>query len=231
LRRAPRGDKRFNAAAIAGERSIRRHEGSKPRPRGGELPPVLRRPHQRRCRRAAPVQKHFDAPAAAGGGFAKRRCAAPAQRGKHAFDVLAGAEPVDAVIDAATGIGEAVEAADLDCVETAAPGLRAKRTEEGLRRFQLLDRDNLGRATPAAQRDLVVVGGPPAEHRRRPVQHRPRLAARPALHSRFRTQRRVRGSRIGSPQHAGTLCERRTRSMLRDMQARDAHSIVWLARR
>jgi hypothetical protein len=45
--------------------------------------------------------------------------------------MLAGPESVDAVIDATAGIGEAVEAADLDRVEAAAPGLRAKRAEKG----------------------------------------------------------------------------------------------------
>ena len=42
--------------------------------------------------------------------------AAPAQRRQHALDVLAGAEPVDAMVDAAAGIGAAGEIADLHVV-------------------------------------------------------------------------------------------------------------------
>ncbi len=80
-----------------------------------------------------------------------RRCRArtphaalAAQRRQHALDVLAGAETVDAVIDAAAGIDAGVEAADLDLVEAAAAGADAEGAEHRMLGLQRLDGDDLG---------------------------------------------------------------------------------------
>ena len=66
------------------------------------------------------------------------------------------------MIDAAAGIAEAIEVADFNLVEGAAPRLHTERAEKWLIGFQRLNGGDLGAATPAAQRDLVLVGGPPA---------------------------------------------------------------------
>ena len=86
---------------------------------------------------------------------AARNALAPrlTQRREHALDVLAGAEPVDAMIDAAAGIGEAVEAADLHLVEAAAAGLRAEGAEQRMLRLQRLDGDDLG--APRQRRSAI----------------------------------------------------------------------------
>ncbi len=75
------------------------------------------------------------------------------------------------MIDTAAGIAEAVEVADFHLIEAAAPRLHAERAEKRLLGFQRLDGDDLGAAPPAAQRDLVLVGGPPALQRRRSIEH------------------------------------------------------------
>src|SRR5712692_5934160 len=109
------------------------------------------------------------------------------------------------MIDAAAGIGEAVETADLYLVEAAAPRLCAKRAEKRVRGFQFLDGDDLGATAPPAQRDLVLVGGPPALRGRRPLEHRAGLAAPTTLPSHSRAERRLPASRISVPQHDKTL--------------------------
>jgi len=128
-------------------------------------------PSQGRRGGTAAIQKDFDARTSPGRVLAERLGAAPAQRRQHALDVLAGAEPVDAMIDAIAGIGKALEAADLHLVEAAAAGLGAERAENRMVRFERLDGDDFSGAPPAAQRDLVLVGGPPALRRRRPIEH------------------------------------------------------------
>ena len=66
------------------------------------------------------------------------------------------------MIDAAAGIVEAIEIADFHLVEAAAPRLHTERAEKWVIGFQRLDGDDFGPAPPTAQRDLVLVGGPPA---------------------------------------------------------------------
>ena len=93
---------------------------------------VARRPQQCRCCSATAIQKHLDARTASGGGLAERPGAALAQSREHALDMLAGPKAIDAMIDAAAGIVEAVEVADFHLVEAAAPRLHAERAEKWL---------------------------------------------------------------------------------------------------
>src|SRR5204863_319589 len=71
----------------------------------------------------------------------------------------------------------AIEAADLHLVEAAASGLRPEGSEKRMFRLERLDGDDLGRAPPATQCELVLVAGPPALQRR-PVEHGAGLAGR-----------------------------------------------------
>jgi hypothetical protein len=87
----------------------------------------------------------------------------PSQRGEHALDMLAGAEPVDAMVDAAAGIAGAFEVADLNVVDAARGRAHAERPIYRKGRLQRLDIGDLGAAAPASELDLVVVAGPPAE--------------------------------------------------------------------
>ena len=133
------------------------------------------------------------------------RLQAPPQLGEHALDVLAGAQAVDAVIDAAAGISEAIEAADLHLVEAPpASGLRPEGSEERMLRLERLDGDDLGRAPPAAQRELVLVAGPPSLWRR-PVENGAGLAGRTRLAGRFGAGRFLLASRISTSSHRGTV--------------------------
>jgi len=59
--------------------------------------------------RLATVNENLDAGTAVSRGFAECLGAAPTQCCQHAFDVLAGAETVDAMVDTAARIGEKVE--------------------------------------------------------------------------------------------------------------------------
>ena len=164
---------------------------------------VARGPHQ--CRRcgAATIQEDLDARTAPGRGLAERLGAALAQRREHALDVLAGAEPVDAMIDAAAGIAEAVEVADFHLVEAAASGLHAERAEERLLGFQRLDGNDFGAAPPAAQRDLVLVGGPPALQGRRPIEHGAGLPVPTTLSLPLSTGAVLPALRISVPKQGG----------------------------
>ena len=104
----------------------------------------------------------------------------PAKNLEHTLDMLAGAEPVDAVIDAAAGIRAVLETADLDLVGAAGFRVHAERTVNRLSRLQWLDGANLGAPAPTSELDLFLVGGAPALQLGRTVEHRagPRLAAR-----------------------------------------------------
>ena len=164
-RRARRCHAETSASIVLGigsERAIRLEE----RQRANRAPPACRRrrPRAMQCRASAAPRRSRKTSTRGlprRRGLAERLGAALAQRRQHALDMLAGAEAVDAMIDAAAGIGEAVEAADLHLVEAAAPRLRAERAEKRMLGFQRLDGDDLGAAPPAAQRDLVLVGRRP----------------------------------------------------------------------
>ena len=110
------------------------------------------------------------------------------------------------MVEAATGIGEALEAADFHLVDATATGAHAERAENRLLRLDWLDSEDLGSAAPAAQRDFVFVGGPPTLQRRA-VEHGAGLATctrrRPPLALRGR-------QRIRRPEHGKTM---RTRSL------------------
>ena len=186
-RNAPRGNKRLNLARIASKCAIRFNERSKPAACRVRTAAVARGPHQCRRRSAAAIQEDLDARSASGGGLAERPGAALAQSREHALDVLARPEAIGAMIDAAAGIAEAIEVADFHLVEAAAPRLHTERAEKWLIGFQRLDGDDFGAAAPAAQRDLVLVGGPPALQRRRAIEHSASLGRRGALQ--FRTPR------------------------------------------
>ena len=85
-----------------------------------------------------------------------------AQGCEHALDMLARPEAIRAMINAAAGIVEAIEVADFHLVEAAAPRLHTECPEKRLLGFERLDGDDFRAAPPAPQRDLVLVGGPPA---------------------------------------------------------------------
>ena len=123
---------------------------------------VARGPHQCRCCSATAIQEDLDARSASGGSLAERPGAALPQSREHALDMLARPQAIRAMIDAAAGIVEAIEVADFHLVEAAAPRLHTERAEKWLMGFQRLDGDDFRAAPPAAQRDLILVGGPPA---------------------------------------------------------------------
>ena len=154
-----------------GRASHRLPETAAATPARSQLSTRRRGPGQRRMRRVAPIEKHLH-PAAAGiGGFAEGPGAAPAQGGDDAFDMLAGAEAIDPMIDAAAGIGEILEAADLALRRIPPVPERIRNVPKiGCSGSSASMRDDLGAAAPAAQRDLVLVGGQPAERRRRPIE-------------------------------------------------------------
>ena len=76
--------------------------------------------------------------------------------------MLAGTKTVDAMINAAAGIGARYKAADFDLVGIAAFGAHTKRAEDSMRRLKRLERRNFRAPAPAPERDLVFVGGVPA---------------------------------------------------------------------
>ena len=82
---------------------------------------------------------------------------------QNAFDMLAGAKPVDLIIGAAAGIREARQIADLNLVGAAGAGRRAERTEQGLGLFKRLDSDNLDLPAQPAAGDFILVGTDPAK--------------------------------------------------------------------
>ena len=168
------------ASPIAGERAVGGEKRLQEPAHRLELAAPAGRPQQRGRSARAAVEKHLDARRAQRDGSAEFARGPLAQGRQHALDVLAGAEPVHPVIDAAAGIGEGIEAAHLDLVEAAAAGLGTEAAEQRMARLQRLDGDDLGRAAPAPQRDLVLVAGAPAQERR-PREHRPRLAGRTRL--------------------------------------------------
>ncbi len=202
----PGREQRLDGIGIARKRAVGGQERREETARGVTLAAGGGRPWCRRHRLAAAIEEDLDPRRALRRGGAEPAGAALAQRRQHAFDVLAGAEPVDAVVDAAAGIGEGVEAAHLDLVPGAAARLGAKGAEHRMVRLQGLDGDDFGGAAPAPQCDLVLVAGQPAQ-KRRPLEHGARLARRAA-----RSGRRTRSSRgrahelrIGTPSHGGTL--------------------------
>ncbi len=123
------------------------------------------------------------------------------------------------MIDAATGIGDAVEVTDLNLVEAAAPRLRAESAEERLIGFQRLDGNDLSAAPPTAQRDLVLVGGPPALQGRRSIEHSAGLSGRATFPRRSRREWLLSALRISLPKHSGTLGGSRAASI--DMRPAD----------
>jgi hypothetical protein len=132
-------------------------------------PPAVRPPTDHASERGATaaVKEHLDARTASTGRHAERASAALPQRRQHALDVLARPKAIGSMVEAATGIGEAVEAADFHLVDATATGAYAERAENQLLRLDWLDSEDLGSAAPAAQRDFVFVGGPPTLQRGR----------------------------------------------------------------
>src|SRR5207237_9357363 len=162
--------------------------------------PIARRPHgraagsgpsQRRARNAAAVEKNLDPRTALRLGLAQRLAVAPAERCEHAFDVLAGAEPIDRMVDAAAGIDETFEAANLHLVETAASRMHPERAVERLLGLQRLDRNDLGAPAPAAEVHLVLVAGAPALQRGRSIEDGAGFAAGASRPGRFASAART----------------------------------------
>ena len=88
------------------------------------------------------------------------------QREQHALDMLARPKTVDAMVDAAAGIGPAREIADLDIIETARVRAHTEYAIGAELRLQRLYIRNLRPAPPPAQLGLVRVAGLPAENLR-----------------------------------------------------------------
>ena len=109
------------------------------------------------------------------------------------------------MIDTAAGVAEAIEVADFHLVEAAAPRLHAEHAEKGLLGFQCLDGDDLGAAPPATQRDLVLIGGPPALQGRRTIEHGAGHPVPATFSCRSRRERLLLALRISMPKHKGTL--------------------------
>jgi len=173
-------DQRRDFARIGDKPAIGGEKGREPIVGRCKLPAGGRKRDPRR-RAVAPIEEHLDTRASLLRRIAKRLAALPFDCRQHAFDMLAGAQPVDTMIDAAAGIGMVHKAADLHFVRAAGAGPHAERAENLRIRLQRLDRHNLGSATPAPQRDLVGVSGLPASLRRRPVEHGPGFRGRSAL--------------------------------------------------
>lgn len=76
--------------------------------------------------------------------------------------MLAGAERIDPMIDAAAVVGETVEATDFDLVSSAACRMRLEGAEMVLGGLECGYGEDLRAPTSAAQIDLVVVGRQPA---------------------------------------------------------------------
>ena len=129
----PGGKQRLDRVRARRERAVGREERCEQVVRRAHVAAIGGGPGQGRRRGAAAIEEDLDARTSPGSGLAERLGAAPAQGREHALDVLAGAEPVDAMVDAAAGIGEGIEAADLDLVEAAAAGLRTERAENRVR--------------------------------------------------------------------------------------------------
>jgi hypothetical protein len=127
-------------------------------------------PDHGRFRRAATPQEDFDGRTAVAGRLAIGAGAAAAQGGEHALDMLAGAQGVDAMVDAAAGIFETVEAANLHLVEGATARANAETAEERALAALRVDVDDLRPPAPAPQGDLLLVGRAPSL-RRRPLKH------------------------------------------------------------
>jgi hypothetical protein len=109
-----------------------------------------------------------------------------------AVDMLAGAEPVDAVVDAAARIGLFSQPADFHLVAGAAHRMCTKSAETGMAGFASLDRQDLLSTAPAPQRDFMLVAGVPARRRGRPVEP----SFRPELASGISLGRWCRGGRV-----------------------------------
>ena len=178
--------------------------------------PAGRGPNDCRTRRVAAVEKNLQARAARCGHIVfearlrhdvERPHILPAQRREHALDMFAGAQTIDAMIDAAAGIDMLFEAADLDLIIAATFRADAKRAEDRLLGLQRLDRSNFRAPAPAAQRDFILVGGAPALRLWRPIQDgaRTRCLAR-AMPFRCLLCRRVGSShRVRIFQHGWTV--------------------------
>jgi hypothetical protein len=69
------------------------------------------------------------------------------------------------MVEAATGISEAVEAADFHLVDATATGAHAERAENRLLRLDWFDSEGLGSAAPAAQRNGLKIGKAEADSR------------------------------------------------------------------
>jgi hypothetical protein len=168
-------DQSGDPVGIDAQRSVGREPRTQPFAHGANIV-AGSRPGQRRMRHIPAVEEHLDARASCGSGGAECLDAAPAQGREHALDVLAGAEPVDPVIDAAAGIAESLEAADLDVVRAAGLRAGAEGSEDRMLALERFDRGDLGQSAPTAQRDLLRIGGPPPFRGGRAIEHRPGAA-------------------------------------------------------
>src|SRR5262249_38509473 len=97
------------------------------------------RPGNTRTRLLAAIEEDLDAAAAGARRRANQLGALSIEGGKYALDMLAGAEAIDAVIDAAARIGVLFEIADLHLVARSAAGSDTKATEHRVLRLQRLE--------------------------------------------------------------------------------------------
>jgi hypothetical protein len=101
------------------------------------------------------------------------RCSslATAQARQHALDMLARAQAVDLMVDAAAAVVAAVEGADLDLISGSGLRPRLECAEDRMGGLQRLHGGDFRPSPPAAQFDLVLVGRFPTLRRGRPAQH------------------------------------------------------------
>src|SRR6266852_5498641 len=98
----PSRDQALDLRGAVCQRSIRREVGRKPLTDGFEVSTrTLRRPPDRGSRRCAAIKENLDSGTARYLGRAKALGPAARHCRDGSFDMLAGAEPVDAVVDAA----------------------------------------------------------------------------------------------------------------------------------
>jgi hypothetical protein len=159
------GNEGFNPLWIAGKRAIGIEKGSEEAAHRARGPAAELRPSQRGRGAASAAKKYLDALTAPTDRLKECAAAPLPQSRQRSLDVFARPKTVGTMIEAAAGIGEILEATDFHLVSAPAAGSDAVRSEKRLTRFDWLDGEYLGAATPPAQSNLVFVGGPPSLQR------------------------------------------------------------------
>src|ERR1700730_11272055 len=118
-------------------------------------------PRDSEFRNLAAIDEYLDALASFAGCLAERFRAPAMKRSDHALDMLASTKTIDAMVDAPAGVGRFGKAAQFHLIGTAGSGSRTERAEEEMIAFDRLDFNDFGASAPAADRDFILVRGPP----------------------------------------------------------------------